>query len=366
MSRSARLLSLLALVILASSLSVTPVRAQAVAKSDPRALAMGGGYVAVADGYSALQWNPAGMWVSGRREVAIALGNIPFEGGSWIESLRVAGGFSDALEPVEAAAILASPDAGLAGEQVLGAYFVSTRFGGAFQQITYVNELTRLADGEVVIDMAALRTREYQFSAAHPFAQGRFIIGGSAKVVQAQGRLRDVPLDTLGPGELSSGALLSRARSGPEVSDDTVFSVDVGVLLIPAPKFRLGAVVKNLNAPGLGTDDGAITRLPRQIRVGGLLLPHPSLRLTLDFDLTNDVFVLDGRKRRELGGGVEWATDNVALRGGLLFDMGAVERRPTYTFGVGLGGETVRADLAGSWAPDRDGFGWLGALAADF
>ena len=37
-----------------------------------------------------------------------------------------------------------------------------------------------------------------------------------------------------------------------------------------------------------------------------------------------------------------------------------------YTFGVGLGGETVRADLAGSWRPERDEFGWIGALVAEF
>ncbi len=362
----ARLFSVLTLLAVVSALSPLPVRAQAVAKSDPRALAMGGGYVAVADGYSALQWNPAGMWVSGRKEAAVAFGNIPYEAGPWVEALRVAAGFSDAFEPVQAAAVLASADAGLAGEQTLGVYFVSTRFGGAFQQITYVDEVSRLRDGEIEIDMASLRTREYQFSFAYPLAQGRFVIGGSGKVVQALGRFQSPELDSLRPGDLTAGELLSRARSGAEVSDDTVFSVDFGILMIPSAKFRLGAVVKNLNAPGLGVAGSPITRLPRQIRVGGLLMPHPSVRLTLDFDLGTDIFVQGGRKRRELGGGAEWSAGAMAVRGGLLFDMGAIERRPTYTFGVGLGGETLRADLAGSWEPDRDGFGWLGALAADF
>jgi hypothetical protein len=150
------------------------------------------------------------------------------------------------------------------------------------------------------------------------------------------------------------------------VSDDTVFSVDVGVLVIPSAKFRLGGVVKNLNAPDLGDVDSPMTRLPRQIRVGGLLMPHPAVKLTIDFDLTTDVFVDGGRKRRELGGGLEWDGGPLAMRGGLFFDLQAVELRPTYTFGIGVSGEMVRADLAGSWAPDRDGFGWLGALAADF
>ena len=361
-----RLLTLVTLSVAATLVAVSPLQAQAVAKADPRAMAMGGGYVAVADGWAALQWNPAGMWVSGRNEAAVTLGNVPLEGGPWVEALRVSRGYSDALDGVAAAATVASRDAGLAGERVFGAYIVSPRFGGAFQQIDYADEVTRIRDGGLEIDMASLRTREFQFSAAHPFLQGRLVIGASAKLVQAQGRFQSVPVDRLTRQGLTASKLLARSRSGAVVSDDTVFAVDVGVLLIPSAKFRVGGVVKNLNAPDLGEVADPITRLPRQIRVGGLLLPHPSLKLTIDFDLTTDVFVVGGRKRRELGGGFEWSGGGLAMRGGLLFDIQAVERRPTYTFGIGLSGDTVRADLAGSWAPDLDGFGWLGALAASF
>ena len=176
---------------------VAAVEAQAVAKADPRALAMGGGYVAVADGYAALQWNPAGLWVSGRNEAALTFGNVPFEGGPWVEALRVAAGFSDALDAIDAVRILAPASSGLAGERVFGAYIVSPRFGGAFQQVTYVDEVSRLRGGRVEIDMASLRTREFQFSGAHPFMQGRFVIGGSARIVQAQGRLHSVSLEAL-------------------------------------------------------------------------------------------------------------------------------------------------------------------------
>ena len=346
--------------------TVSTAEAQAVAKVDPRALAVGSAYVAVADGWAALQWNPAGLWVAGRNEVAVALGNLPLEGGPWVESLRAARGLSTELDPSDAAATLASGGAGLAGEQVFGAYVASKRFGGAIQQVTYVDEVAHLRDGELEIDAAALRTREFQISAAHPFVAGRFVIGGSAKIVQAQGRMRSLPLDDLDASDLTAGGLLSVARSGPVVSDDTVFSMDVGVLLMATSRFRIGGVVKNLNAPGLKSATAEIVRLPRQIRVGGLLLPHPNVKLSLDLDLSTDVFVEGGRARRELGGGLEWSGSSVALRGGLLFDLQAVERTPLYTFGFGLMARSVRADFAGIWAPDRDGFGWLGALAAEF
>ena len=354
------------------SLLGAPAHAQNVGKVDPRALAMGSAYVAVADGYAALQWNPAGLWVSGRREVALAVGSLPLEGGKWVESLRVAGGSSDALSAEEAAATLASSAAGLAGERTFGAYVATMRFGGAFQHITYVDELSRFVDGAVLIDLASLRTREFQFSAAHPLMQGRLIIGGSAKLVQAEGRVDGVALDALTAADLTSGGLLGLARDGLVAAEDTVFSVDVGMLLMASSILRIGAVVKNLNAPGIDgvaseSETPATTfRLPRQIRVGAMLLPHPQVTLSLDLDLSTDVFVEGARSRRELGGGLEWSGDSVALRGGLLFDLQAIERRPLYTFGVGLRGDIVRADLAGSWRPDRDGFGWLGAVAADF
>lgn len=360
-------------VFLLLSLLATPfARAQTVSKVDPRALAMGGGYVAVADGYAALQWNPAGLWVSGRKEAGLMLGSLPLEVGRWIESLRVAGGFSEELTTEDASATLASSNSGLAGERAFGVYVVSVRYGGAFQQITYADEISRFVDGAVKIDAAALRTREYQFSAAHPLMQGRLVLGGSAKLVQAQGRLAEVSLASLAGADLTSGDLLNLARDGVVISEDTVISVDVGVLFMASSLVRIGAVVKNLNAPGLdsSTENTAVSteefRLPRQIRVGGMFSPHPQFTLTLDIDLLAEVFVQGVRERRELGGGIEWRGDRLALRGGLLFDLKVIEKRPMYTFGFGLRGETMRGDLAGRWRPGRDGFGWIGALAVEF
>jgi len=361
-----RLFCITLTLLACSTLGAPFAHAQAVAKSDPRALALGGGYVAVADGWAALQWNPAGLWVSGRREVALTVGALPLEGGAWVESLRVVRGFSEALAPAEAAVTLASESAGLAGERVFGVYIVSKRFGGAIQELTYADDVSRARDGRVEIDAASLRTREFQASAAHPLMQGRLVIGGSAKLVQALGRMQSIVLDSLGASALTAGDLLGMARRGPVVVDDTVFAVDVGVLFMASARFRVGGVVKNLNAPGLESSEEGFTRLPRQIRVGGMAQPHPNVKVTADLDLSTDVFVEGGRKRRELGGGIEWAGAGVAIRGGLLFDLEAISKRPLYTFGFGLRGEMLRADFGAAWAPDRDGFGWLGALAAEF
>ena len=367
-SRPATFVFVLFFSLLASPIAV----AQTVSKVDPRALAMGGGYVAVADGYAALQWNPAGLWVSGRKEAGLMLGNLSLEVGRWVESLRVVGGFSDELTGEDASATLMSGSSGLTDERTFGVYVTSVRFGAAFQQITYADEISRFVDGSVHIETAALRTREYQVSAAHPLMQGRLVLGGSAKLVQAQGRLAEVSLASLEAADLASGKLLSLARSGSVTSEDTVLSVDLGLLFMASSMLRIGAVVKNFNAPEL---ESAIEktptteeqfRLPRQVRVGGMFLPHPQFSLTLDLDLVAGVFVQGARERREFGGGIQWSGDRIALRGGLLFDLKAIERRPMYTFGFGLSGETLRADLAGRWNPGRNGFGWIGSLAAEF
>lgn len=340
--------------------------AQSPAKVDPRALAMGGSFVAVADGWAALHWNPAGLWVSGRNEVAATIGTVPYEAGPWIESLRVVAGLSGSPESEDAAATLASDDAGLAADRDFGLYVASTRFGGMLQQITYVSEMSLPRTEDTEIRQAALRAREYQFSAAHPFLDGRLAIGGSAKLVQARGRYQEVPLDALSSSELQVGELLSAARSAPVAADDLLFSADVGVLFVATSRFRLGGVVKNVNAPALDTGSMLSYRLPRQIRVGGLLLPHPAVKVAFDFDVDADSFVEGMRERRELGGGVEVGAGVVAVRGGLFLDLNAIERRATYTFGAGFAGRVVRLDIAGSWAPAREGFGWAGAVAAEF
>jgi len=364
-SRPARLLFHLT-VVLAVSAAVLPATAQSIAKADPRALAMGGGYVAVADGWAALQWNPAGMWVSGRNEAAIGFGDAPFEAGPWVDSLRLAAGFPGGVDGATAADTLASPDAGLAGERTVGIYVVSPRFGGHVQQVSYVSEMSRRPPDGLQVQQAALRTREYQFSAAHPFMQGRFALGASVKLVQAQGRLQSVPVQTMTVADLSSRQLLGAARSAPVVADKTVVTVDIGLLVMATARFRFGAVAKNINAPSLDTGTEVFMHLPRQIRIGGMLLPHPDLKLALDVDVYTDSFIDGTRERRELGGGFEWDAQVVALRGGLLLDLNAVEKRATYTFGLGVNGDVLRLDAGGSWAPERDGFGFIGSLAAEF
>ena len=144
---------------------------------------MGGAFVAVADGWAAVQWNPAGLWVGGRREAAITYGNVPLESGPWVDSLRAARGPSSGQSPAEAFVVLRSPDAGLAGERAFGVYVTGARWGAGFQQIDYSDNASRLADG-VDVDADSLRAQEFVVSLAHPMAQGRFVIGGSFKLVR--------------------------------------------------------------------------------------------------------------------------------------------------------------------------------------
>lgn len=361
-------LAVVILVGLVLSLAGPPARAQSVAKVDPRALGMGGAFVATADGWAALNWNPAGLFAAGRREVAVTYGQVPLEGGAWVEALRALRGLDSDLAGAEAADLLGEPGAGLAGERIAGAYLASTRWGVGFQQLHYIDERTPGgAGGGSGADVAAasLRAREYLVSFAQPVADGRVVLGGSLKYVTLRTRNRVLSLDALSDDQLQAAELLDVARSGPS-GDANAFTADLGVLLIPSYRFRLGAVVRNVNEPEIDPETPGIDRLPRQVRAGAMVRLHPDLAWSTDVDLQSGPFVEGGRERRELSTGVEWSRGSSALRGGVLVDLDAVERSPLYTAGLGLGGDSWRLDGALTWAPDRDGFGWSGALAAEW
>lgn len=345
-----------------------PARAQSVAKVDPRALGMGGAFVAAADGWAALNWNPAGLFVGGRRELAVTFARHPLEGGAWIEALRAVRGTGDADLPVAAAIdLLEDEGAGLAGERIAGAYFTSTRWGVGVQQVHYIDERAAVAGPDATVDVraASLRAREYLVSFAQPLSGGRVVMGGSLKYMTLRTRNRSLPLASLSAGGLEASELLDSARSGPS-GDDNVFTADVGFLLIPSYRFRVGVVVRNLNAPEIDPETPGIDRLPRQVRAGTMIRIHPEVTWNTDVDVQSEAFVEDGRERRELSTGLEWSRDGSALRGGVLVDLDAVERTPLYTAGVGLGDDSWRLDAAVSWAPDRDGFGWSGGLVGEW
>lgn len=343
-----------------------PTAAQSVAKADPRAVGMGGAFVATADGWAALNWNPAGLFVAARREIALTFGELPLEGGAWVEALRALRGAGDTdVSPTEARELLGQEGAGLAGERVAGAYFTSTRWGVGFQQIHYVDESARVQGAAVDVRAASLRTREYLVSFAQPLSDGKVVLGGSLKYVTLESRNRVLPLSSLPTARLEAGGLLEAARNGP-AGDDSAFTADVGFLLIPSYRVRIGAVVRNVNEPEVDSGTTGFERLPRQVRVGTMLRLHPDLAWSTDVDVQSKSLVRDGRERRELSTGVEWSRDVYAIRGGLLFDLDAVEKTPLYAAGLGLGGDSWRLDGAATWAPDRDGFGWSGALVAEW
>ncbi len=357
----------IALVALVFLLTTNLATAQSVAKLDPRAVAVGGAYVAVADGWAAIQWNPAGLFPSGRNELGIATSYLPLEGGAWVEALRTlhpsgVGG----LGPREAQQLINSKGSGLAGEtQSFGVYLSSQRWGVGFQQVHYADELGSSRGDYTELSLSNLRTREFMLSLAQPIAQGKVVFGGTVKLVNIQAQSRWVGLENISFDSLEARKLLEMARQD-SVDGQNVFTFDIGILIIPTNRFRLGATGKNLYQPEIDSGSERFTHLNRQVRAGLMFLLTPQLRLSADLDLLTEKLAIPGRLRREAGGGLEWLAGTVAVRGGLLFDLEAVDSKPLLTFGLGFMADSWRVDGAGTYGNERDGFGFSGALAAEW
>lgn len=357
----------IALAALTLLLTANLATAQSIAKLDPRALAVGGAYVAVADGWAAIQWNPAGLFPSGRRELGIATSYLPLEGGAWVEALRTlhpngVGG----LGPLAAQELVNSRGSGLAGEtQSFGVYLSDARWGVGFQQMHYADELGASSGTYTELSFSNLRTREFMLSLAQPIAQGKIVFGGTVKLVSIQAQSHRVGLENISFDSLEARKLLKMARQD-SVDGQNVFTFDIGVLVIPTDRIRLGATARNLYEPEINSGSERFTHLNRQVRAGLMFLLTPQLRLSADLDLLTEKLAIPGRRRREAGGGLEWLAGTVAVRGGVLFDLEAVDSKPLLTFGLGFLADSWRIDGAGTYGNERDGFGFSGALAAEW
>ncbi len=196
---------------------------------DARALAMGGAFVAVADGYSAPYWNPAGLGlamgtrIGGMNTNKFGLGiNFNYVGAAFeLMGFRVGGAFLGSL---------------ISDIEV---------FGPDGQPAGTVNSTDLLFVGSV----------------AMPFSLDglAFMIGGSGKYY-------------------------THSLAGEQ---GTGFGFDVGLLFAMGPNLMLGAAVTDVGGTRIEWTTGAVDRVDQGVRVGAafrLLEPLP-LTLAAQFDV---------------------------------------------------------------------------------
>ncbi|MBM3817408.1 MAG: hypothetical protein FJW14_00125 [Acidimicrobiia bacterium] len=299
---------LVSITLLCLGLSV-PASAQIIESTGPRALGMGGAFVAVASDSSAIWWNPGGLAAGPFMDMALARAATEAE-----ESLP-------AWRHRTTSFTLATPPFGI------GYY----RF-----RLTDIQPFSPTGQGT-------------------PDREDRRV-GLPARSLSAS-QLGVTLVQTLTPG-VHAGTTLKYVRGTVgEGATHNRFDADVGVLAVAGP-VRLGAVVRNVGQPEF--ED---FRLPRQVRAGAAFDAERAtggpLTVAVDADLRS--YDAGGGDRRVVAAGIErwFQARRFGIRAGGRFNMvGRRERSATGGASVAVrSGVFVDGYAVKGGAADEEGWG---------
>lgn len=159
-----------------------------------------------------------------------------------------------------------------------------------------------------------------------------------------------------------------------ELDDDYEESANFGVDLSLMGRYKyvqFGLIGRNLNAPKfdgfsssktltngriVDVDVDDVTVDP-QVRAGVAFIPHPTLTLEFDYDLTENDTTFDEYSTQYASVGLEWDAFRVlALRAGAYKNVADSDIDWVYTAGLGLNLWAARLDLAGAFTTDKEEF----------
>jgi hypothetical protein len=357
------------LVILLAA--ATPAGALEWHARGPRALAMGGAGVALAQGPLASYWNPAALGRSGANSYGVqtplgahvALTGTVYEGMKDLQALRDRGTAPSQAEIDAALAKLNQPGNGL---RLDGDFGVDSRIGkfGLFlngtsdvggQPVvdTVNNTPTQIRNGsnnsKLVVKGANIGELGVAYGHELPFAQGLYV-GGALKIMSADVGYADyfILRDDSNQNDIVS-KLKNGARKSSNVGVDASALWDVGrsfggVALDP----KVGLVGRNLNNPkfknpatATAAGHGDSFTVNPQVRLGLGLTPFAWWNIAADVDLTRNLTPVDNAASRQLGVGSEFnvfnrAWLNIPLRIGLRRNLAEASAGTMLTAGVGL------------------------------
>ena len=315
-------------VAMLSVLSPGPVSAQVVEAVGPRALGMGGAFVAVANDGTATWWNPAGLAAGPFIDMAIAR------------------------------AVTQTDETLPAGRDRVSSFTLGTPpFGFSYYRVRISQaQLDPTAegagdrqDGGAGVPVRSLSVRQLGASVVQTLFPG---VHAGATLKWVRGR----PMGGLAAGEEPSD-LLDRADDLDEGDSDHEFDLDIGVVAVGGP-VRLGAVVRNVRQPEFGP-----MRLERQVRLGAAFEGERANLTPLTVALDADVrtyLAATGDRRVVAVGGEQWLlTRRLGLRAGARFNTaGAKERAATGGVSVALrSGLYVDAHVVRGGSADEKGWG---------
>jgi hypothetical protein len=360
-----------------------------------RSFALGGASVALVDGAASVLDNPAAVEEK-RLAVAVSLGGLGTENGSFLDPLRQLSGITPASLasgnfPLTAGNVVAAlktlnePGNGLLGDARTGLVVSSggwafsysvTGWSGAEGRIDLVHVQPTLDPATSFLKNTSsaafrgLEVKDLALSRALTLLHGHFTLGATVHYLRGTTFTKEESVFLTDVTDAYKMA--QRGFSGVERTSER-FAVDGGVLVEVGP-LKAGGVIKAVNAPvfpfsevdGPVPDRGGAIGYGKQGRVGAAVkIPVVGLLFAADLDVTTNQTLVDGLKSRNLAGGVEWTFVLLAIRAGAFVNLEAPGRKPVFSVGVGVGRNTpLKVDLGISYTTGKSTLG--GVLSARF
>jgi len=372
--------SILILICVLLSLVATPAVAVEFAIVGPRAAGMGGAGVAVTTDAYATYWNPAGLamvksmdiriqgtaQVTDRLGIGSALNDLQDFNPNDTSPANVAKAQGIANQINQAGATVSGVGAaglyfkGHFGEHAFGFNVSDVATSGGF--VSSPLQVSSAGQINITGQMAlrALEARQMAFSYAYAFADKRFSVGVTGKVIQGaayntttnlQGGVDPNLLDNFGKAEIS-----------------TSYGIDLGAMYRPSSWLKFGVVAKDINQPTFDAPGGLQYKLTPQVRGGVAVSPWSTMTITADMDITSNQTLVPGLKSQVLSLGIEQTilSEFISFRVGTYKNVQDAGSIFTPTAGLGLRMYSFRLDVAGGYDFDDGGALVSGAIAWTF
>jgi F plasmid transfer operon protein TraF len=361
------------------SLLATPTVAVEFVVVGPRAAGMGGAGVAVTTDAYATYWNPAGLAMvksldirlqgttqgTDRLGIANALDNLNDFNPNDTSTANQAKAQSIANEINRpGATISALGSAGLYvkghfGEHAFGFNVSDVATSGAFVSTPVHLNTSGNLTGQMAL--RGLEARQAAFSYAYAFADKRFSVGVTGKIIQ--GAAYNNPTAPL-QGGVDPNLMDNFGRA--EVS--TSYGIDLGAMYRPSSWLKFGVVAKDINQPTFDAPLGLQYKLTPQVRGGVAVNPWSTMTITADMDITSNQTLVPGLKSQVLSLGMEQTilSEFLSLRVGTYKNVRDAGSIFTPTAGLGLRIYSFRLDVAGGYDFDNGGAIASGAVAWTF
>ena len=373
-----RRISIWILICFFLPLMATPAMAVEFAIVGSRAAGMGGAGVAVTTDAYATYWNPAGLAMVKSMDIRIqgtgqvtdrvgifnALDDLNDFNPNDTSSANQAKAQNIANEINQPGATISAVGAaglyvkGHFGEHAFGFNVSDVATAGAFVntplQVTTSGGQTNIA-GQMAL--RGLEARQAAFSYAYAFADKRFSVGVTGKIIQGaaynnttnlQGGLDPNLQDNFGKAEIS-----------------TSYGIDLGAMYRPSSWLKFGVVAKDINQPTFDAPGGLQYKLTPQVRGGVAVNPWSTMTITADMDITSNQTLVPGLKSQVLSLGMEQTilSEFLSFRVGTYKNVQDAGSIFTPTAGLGLRVYSFRLDVAGGYDFDDGGALASGAIA---